>query len=111
MMALAGQVGRIGCLVIMVLLVCATGIETASGHRHHVGSGDNDNQHQGVASKSRILTKTESSINQQDQSPTMTIKSLANSGPYILTFFLIKERRSDPLIYNFDIFCVQRMHS
>ncbi|KAK4022409.1 uncharacterized protein LOC116919008 [Daphnia magna] len=80
MMALVGQVGRIGCLLVMVLLVCATGIETASGHRHHVNGGDNGNHHQGVASKSRILTKTDSSINQQDQNPMMTIKSLANSG-------------------------------
>lgn len=82
MMALVGQVGRIGCLLVMVLLVCATGIETASGHRHHVNGGDNGNHHQGVASKSRILTKTDSSINQQDQNPMMTIKSLANSGSY-----------------------------
>ncbi|XP_046632124.1 uncharacterized protein LOC124311812 [Daphnia pulicaria] len=81
MEAEAGQVGRIGCLLVMILVLCAAGIETASGHRHHV-SNSNHSHHQqgGTASKSRPLTKTDSSINQQDQGPMMTIKSLASSG-------------------------------
>jgi enterochelin esterase-like enzyme len=83
MEAEAGQVGRIGCLLVMILVLCAAGIETASGHRHHV-SNSNHSHHQqgGTASKSRPLTKTDSSINQQDQGPMMTIKSLASSGEY-----------------------------
>lgn len=80
----AGQVGRIGCLLVMILvLMCAAGIETASGHRHHVSNSNNSHHQQGGAGKSRLLTKTDSSINQQDQGPMMTIKSLASSGEYI----------------------------
>lgn len=79
MEAEAGQVGRIGCLLVMILVLCAAGIETASGHRHHVSNSNNSHHQQGGTGKSRPLTKTDSSINQQDQGPTMTIKSLASS--------------------------------
>ena len=76
----AGQVGRIGCLLVMILVLCAAGIETASGHRN---SNNSHNHQQGGTGKSRLLTKTDSSINQQDQGSMMTIKSLASSGEYI----------------------------
>jgi hypothetical protein len=84
----AGQVGRIGCLLVMILVLCAAGIETASGHRN---SNNSHHHQQGGTGKSRLLTKTDSSINQQDQGSMMTIKSLASSGEYIpQLIFLIK---------------------
>jgi hypothetical protein len=93
----AGQVGRIGCLLVMILALCAVGIETGSGHRHHVSNSNNSHHQQGGTGKSRLLlTKTDSSINQPDQGPMMTIKSLASSGEFIYpaTYFLIKTDRS-----------------
>ena len=92
----AGQVGRIGCLLVMILVLCAAGIETASGYRN--SNNSHHHHQQGGTSKSRLLTKTDSSINQQDQGSMMTIKSLASSGEYIpQLIFLIKTDQQIPV--------------
>ena len=85
----AEQVGRIGCLLLMILVLCAAGIDT---HRHHVSN--KSPQEQGESGKSRLLTKTDSSINQQDHGQMMTTKSLTGSGEYMSQLiFSLKQKR------------------